>query len=312
MTEMLSSAFRELAAALDLQSGNQVTTTNGKIIRLQARRSGHHKKLRLVKRALQAGVDEGLAFINPRVGDNKRHSQFNKPFMISATKKGIEFLAGPDIEEKPWEKLEPQIHLVPNPDEGRPLDRRFKLPTERRLPVPWDPASMTWDRKDKAIMNCLMAICKKAGKPHCYPSRETIIENCLKYSRVKMSLRCLDYHLEKLEAAGYIRIQCRHQKTPYDGWKYHSNLYELCQRAWEWIKKELSRLSKLAATFALQKIATTSIQLNRIIKGSNASNGALPPRLEDKGAAPPPVPPDRQLKPFCLSFNDYLSIVDRQ
>jgi len=289
MQDSTLSTFRALAMAAGLQNGKPITTTNGKLIRQEAIHSHHRMKLRLVQRALQAGVAEGLAFINPRIGDNKRQSSYNRPFIIFAPRKGIEFLVGLDDKEKNGEPLEPQIHLVPDSDAKRPLDGRFKLPTERRLPIEQDPSSMTWDRKDKAIMDCLMAMCQKARKPYCYPTRKTIVKNCLKYSKVKMSLRCLDYHLDRLEAGGSLRRSCRHERQPDDTWTFHSNLIELCQRAWRWIVKELSKLSKLAVAFALQKIAITSLSIKGIIQGGGPPNAASPPRFREKEAVNLPV-----------------------
>lgn len=63
------------------------------------------------------------------------------------------------------------------------------------------------------------------GKTWCYPAQETLLAKLKRHHGQNLSLRTLNRHLAALEAAGWIRRQCRHHNDRALGWVFRSTLY---------------------------------------------------------------------------------------
>ena len=72
------------------------------------------------------------------------------------------------------------------------------------------------------------------GLTWCYPSHDTLRAKLAKHHSQHISPRTITRHLAALEAAGWIRRQCRHQPAADGHWTFRSTLYVIlkpCQRA---------------------------------------------------------------------------------
>ena len=83
------------------------------------------------------------------------------------------------------------------------------------------------------------------NKTWCFPSHATLMAAMARFHHQTLSPRTLTRHLAALEAAGWIRRQCRHQADAQGKWTFRSTLYVIlwpCQQS-------IRLLAKTAAYF---------------------------------------------------------------
>lgn len=95
------------------------------------------------------------------------------------------------------------------------------------------------EKFDPSILEQLGALCGHFKKAFCYPSQETLLKRLRSHGNRAMSRRTLNRHLNTLEALGYIERVRRHQASP-AGMQFHSTLYKLTRKCWDWLKRKFS------------------------------------------------------------------------
>lgn len=120
-------------------------------------------------------------------------------------------------------------------------------------------------------------------KTWCYPSNNTLRAKLARFHGQNISQRTLTRHLGALEAAGWIRRQCRHQKDTTGKWTFRSTLYVIlkpCQAA-------LRRLAKQVAFF-LRFSRWPQVANSVTPSGYNSSAGVkIGPPPNEKRSPPP-------------------------
>jgi predicted transcriptional regulator len=173
------------------------------------------------------------------------------------------------------------------------------------------PRSPNFDKKDTAIMNCLLGITEKHGKLYCFPSQKTIQARCREYGHEKMAISTLNRHLQKLEALAFIERRHRHILGPDGKWKYRSTLYILLARAWEWVKKCGRFFGKALAFLGLPQMRNNPYNQRESSRGGGLQNASPPPGFGEKGAASPSVSLRRPGPPERFDFKNLLTPFDR-
>lgn len=93
------------------------------------------------------------------------------------------------------------------------------------------------------------------GKTWCYPSQETLLARLRKYHGQNLSLRTLNRHLLALEAAGWIRRQCRHHNDRALGWVFRSTLYVILKPTIRAVQRMAKSLAFMARWTRVPKVA---------------------------------------------------------
>jgi len=273
-----SSTFKALATSASSHTDLQVTTTIRQIIKDHERTFGFRPSLKKTRRAIKALVDDGLFSFGPPPLCRALISPFNRPFVLIATRKGMDHLKGLDAGEK--EALAAEHDPNPLPD----LD----LNPPKYLPK-LDPDTKTLPPKPHAIMVALVSICKKFGKKGCWPSQDRLLELCRKYHGITMSKSCLNYWTAALECSGWFRKIPRAPGMEGDKTIWKSTYYELCEKAWAWFKNLAALVRKLFPVLGIQKIGYYLLDSTSFILGGGPPNAASPPRFREKEAVNLPV-----------------------
>lgn len=278
MFEVISQMSRDHGAPIGVELANPFAISIRGLAKEVEKNYGFRPSLKKTRRALESWLKEGLLKELPPPPCRSLISPYNKPRALAITKKGLDRLAA---------------------------SRRGDAP-----PGP-DLLSLNLDRKDTAILNCLVATCNKNGKLYCFPSQETILNNCRKYGDEDMARSTLNLHLDRLEAGGFFKRKHRHRLKADGTWEYRSTLYILCARAWAWVKKGLAMLTKAASFLGIRQIGHNPLTPGDLSWESGPSKATFLPRFGEKGATPPSDRDCKMSKPLFTAFNDLLAERDR-
>lgn len=80
---------------------------------------------------------------------------------------------------------------------------------------------------DQAILNSLATLNQRHGKKYCYPSQASLVKWITRIYGIKRCRRTLNYHLRRLEDAGYLRRIRRIKKGPGGLPQFASTVYVL-------------------------------------------------------------------------------------
>lgn len=84
-------------------------------------------------------------------------------------------------------------------------------------------------------MRVLCKLSGWAGKGYCFPSQIKIVKLCGKWCGVSMSRRTLNRVLGGLETGQFLNRVRRHRKGPDGTMIFHSTLYKLTWRSFNWL-----------------------------------------------------------------------------
>lgn len=93
------------------------------------------------------------------------------------------------------------------------------------------------------------------GKTWCYPSQQTLLDRLRKHHGQTISRRTLNRHMDALEAAGWIRRQCRHHNDRALGWVFRSTLYVVLGPLWRMVKRMMKTVAHAAKWTRVPKVA---------------------------------------------------------
>lgn len=93
------------------------------------------------------------------------------------------------------------------------------------------------------------------GRTWCYPTQETLLKRLKQHHGQTLSLRTLNRHLEALEAAGWIRRQCRHYNDRKLGWVFRSTLYVILGPTIRAVRRMAKSVAFMAGWTRVPKVA---------------------------------------------------------
>ncbi len=133
-----------------------------------------------------------------------------------------------------------------------------------------------------ALAQELASLATHYNRTWCYPSRETLLMRLRRFHGQNISLRTLTRHLSALEAAGWIRRQCRHHQDPLLGWQFRSTLYIILGPT----IRAIRRLAKTAAKFCgFSRGPSLAHNVNTTCYKSSPGSPTGPPGERKKGSA---------------------------
>ena len=89
---------------------------------------------------------------------------------------------------------------------------------------------------DEALLKTLAVFQGKSGKGYCTTSQDVLCSILSKYYKLKISRRCLNYHLKYLEENGYIRRVRRISQDKFGRLKCLPTLYWLLPKAMNFLR----------------------------------------------------------------------------
>lgn len=289
MQSLAASMFLASAGPARQQDGKLYTYTLGKMARVIARQCGTKPNLRRARELKKEWECEGVWKTEPCGSSTGRKGEWNHPFNIRFTGKGLTAIGIQESVEKP---------AASNPSEDRLktfLEMGYPKDTPRE-----DPTLLDFNRLDTTILKVLIGIAAHFKTTAPFPSQETIVEQCRNWYHLKTSVRNVNRRLNFLEAAGmFTRIQ-RNGKNQYQAWVadgkkrgttniWRSTIYVLQKKVWIWAKKISTWARKLAAFTGLPIMAVYTSKNSRMISGGSTPQPAKPPLEDIKGAASPTV-----------------------
>lgn len=111
------------------------------------------------------------------------------------------------------------------------------------------------ESKEQSVMRVIFKLCAWVGKGYVFPSQARIVKLCGKWCGVKMSRRTLNRVLSTLEGEHYLERTRRHRRGPDNQLIFHSTLYKLRARAWNWAYGVGAWSSHLFGVFRVPKLA---------------------------------------------------------
>lgn len=109
--------------------------------------------------------------------------------------------------------------------------------------------------KEFSVMRVLFGLSSWAGKAYCFPSQKKIVKLSKKWCGVGMSRRTLNRVLLRLEEGSWVDRVKRHCKGPSGSIVFHSTLYRLKGKSFNWAYGLGAWSSRLFSTFRVPRLA---------------------------------------------------------
>lgn len=136
---------------------------------------------------------------------------------------------------------------------------------------------------DQMILSTLMGVINKYGKNYCMPSQKTILRLLQEHHKLKISRRCLCYHLKELEVQGYIKRFRRHRRGPVGKMEFRSTIYYVLSKVCNLAKKLVNMAKSLARASHVQKFAQYFVRNNNCYpKNNTIVDNSSPPKSFDR------------------------------
>ena len=110
-------------------------------------------------------------------------------------------------------------------------------------------------QKSSAVMRVMFKLCSWVGKGYAFPSQRKIVTLCEKWCGVDMSKRTLNRVLSQLEEDCFINRTRRHCRGTDGQMVFHSTLYKLGGKAYNWAHELGTWSGRLFQVFRVPKLA---------------------------------------------------------
>lgn len=111
------------------------------------------------------------------------------------------------------------------------------------------------ESKDSSVMRVLFKLSAWVGKAYVFPTQSKLVKLCDKWCSAKMSRRTLNRVLSRLESGQFIERVRRHRRGADNQLIFHSTLYKLQARAFNWAYGVGAWSSKIFGVFRVPKLA---------------------------------------------------------